>query len=267
MTAQFIQARSLIPQQRLARVRGTYASVTKCPGEPQRHWEGSAEWFLLGFTLAPISSSCWACIKWSKEWNCVVLISKQASFHSSQVISNKLWLQLSPLCFWHYRLSALPPKPSHPWLMVYKMKGRSLFLLVFLAERKSRCRSLCSQQEWGLIIFKMKGRSRKTPLRDELRWSQSGLKEWWASGLISFPGYLIFNVWRKHLGLCMANLIQAGISVFTNWVSSCTCWGIIIQHCHHAFHSTLINLEIQAIHLVILTVLQRPSEPAFTRMS
>jgi len=31
---------------------------------------------------------------------------------------------------------------------------------------------------------------------------------------------------------------------------------ISIQHCHHAFHSTLINLEIQSIHLMILTGLR-----------
>lgn len=51
----------------LAQEQGIHASVTKCTSEQQRHWEGWSEWFVLGFTLAPISSSCWAHIKWCKK--------------------------------------------------------------------------------------------------------------------------------------------------------------------------------------------------------
>lgn len=152
----------------LARTRETHASVTKRPGRQQRHWEGSAEWFLLGFTLAPISSSRWARIKWSKKSNCFVpgVCFKGGKCSHSRVISNKLRLQLGPFWFWHNCLSAPPPKSSSAWLMVYKKKGCSPFFFVFLAERKASCRSFCSGQEWGLIISKNERQSLEVTLGD-----------------------------------------------------------------------------------------------------
>lgn len=125
-----------------------------------------------------------------KKSNCFILVSKASSSRSSQVISNKLCLQWGPFWFWHNCLSALLPKTCSPWLMIYKIKG--CLHLVFLAECKACCRSLCSWQERRLIIFTMKGRILKTPLWDAPGWLQSGLQEWWASSLIFFsPGYLL----------------------------------------------------------------------------
>lgn len=122
--------------------------------------------------------------------------------------------------------------------MIYKIKG--FLLLVFLAECKACCRSLCSWQERRLIIFKMKGRILKTPLWDAPGWLQSGLQEWWASSLIFFSWLFAFIVWKGLERLYTENLNQAEIRVFINWISSCFCWGSTFSHCHCAFHSTLI---------------------------
>lgn len=122
----------------LARTRETHASVTKRPGRQQRHWEGSAEWFLLGFTLAPISSSRWARIKWSKKSNCFVpgACFKGGKCSHSRVISNKLRLQLGPFWFWHNCLSAPPPKPvAHDWWCIKRKVARPFSSCSLLSAR------------------------------------------------------------------------------------------------------------------------------------